>query len=443
MARERTLTEIAHDVVALARRKGAQDAAVRAYREREVSVEWRDGKVQKVQEATTRGVSVQLFVDGRFAAVSTRDLRPQGLDAFLADSVAMTRALAPDPFRALPEPALYAGQAKLDLEIDDPAQQALAAERRREMAQAIEAAAREVPGADAILSVTGAVSDTRSEAVRVHSNGFEGAHAETAFSSSVQVSVKDPDGRRPEDYAYASVRRLQDLPALAETGADGARRALRRVGARKGESGAATLVLDNRAAGRLVGFLAAPLSGASLQQRRSFLEGKLGAPVGSPLFTLADEPLLPRGLGSRLFDAEGISAKRLPVFDKGVLRNYYVDTYYGRKLKLDPTTGGRSNLSWGLGTRSKEQLVADAKDGFFVTSFLGGNSNGTTGDFSLGVSGFRIRSGQPAEPVSEMNIAGNHLELWRRLVAVGDDPFPYSPMRTPTLVFEGVQFAGL
>ncbi len=202
-------------------------------------------------------------------------------------------------------------------------------------------------------------------------------------------------------------------------------------------------MLDNRAAGRLVGFLAGPLSAASLQQRRSFYEGKRGTQVGSALLTLADEPLLPRGLGSRLFDGEGIAARRLPIFEAGVLRNYYVDTYYGRKLKLDPTTGGRSNLAWGLGPKSKLELIADAKNGFYVTSFLGGNSNGTTGDFSLGVSGFRIRGGRIAEPVAEMNVAGNHLELWQRLVAVGNDPFPYSALRTPTLVFEGVQFAGL
>jgi PmbA protein len=78
-----------------------------------------------------------------------------------------------------------------------------------------------------------------------------------------------------------------------------------------------------------------------------------------------------------------------------------------------------------------------------VTGFLGGNSNGTTGDFSLGVKGFRIRGGAISEPVGEMNLSGNHLELWKRLSAVGNDPYPYSSMRTPTLVFDGVQFAGL
>jgi PmbA protein len=130
------------------------------------------------------------------------------------------------------------------------------------------------------------------------------------------------------------------------------------------------------------------------------------------------------------------------VFEQGVLRNYYVDTYYGRKLGMPPTTARSSNLAWKLGERSREGLLSDIGEAILVTGFLGGNSNGTTGDFSLGVRGFRVRGGRVAEPVGEMNVSGNHLQLWQRLAAVGNDPYPYSAMRTPTLVFEGVQFAG-
>jgi PmbA protein len=125
-----------------------------------------------------------------------------------------------------------------------------------------------------------------------------------------------------------------------------------------------------------------------------------------------------------------------------VLRNYYVDTYYGRKLGMAPTTARTSNLAWKLGPRSQPELLSAMGEGILVTGFLGGNSNGTTGDFSLGVRGFRVRGGRRAEPVGEMNVSGNHLELWKRLAAVGNDPYRYSAMRTPTLVFDGVQFAG-
>jgi len=300
-----------------------------------------------------------------------------------------------------------------------------------------------VKGGESILSVTTGFSDSRSESVRVHSNGFKGGRTDTSFWTSAQVSVKDKDDRRPEDWSAAGVRFLAELPPTAEIGREAASRSLARLGAKKPESAVLPMVLENRAAGRLVGYLAGPLSAQSLQQKRSFFEGKLGQVIGSDKLTVIDDPHLAKGFGSRLYDGEGMAARKMPIFESGVLRNYFVDTYYGKKLKIAPTTGGSSNLIWALGAKSQAELVAEVKDGMLVTGFLGGNSNSTTGDFSLGVQGFRIRNGQVAEPVSEMNISGNHLELWKRLQAVGNDPYPYSPLRTPTLVFDGVQFAGI
>lgn len=422
--------------------KGAQEAAARAYKVRDVSVQWRDGRLEQIGESTTRGIGLSLYVDGRYAAVSTSDLRPDALAAFIEDSVALTRSLAPDPLRSLPDPVLYQGQAVVDLQLEDPEYASVTAEQRRGIAEEIEAAARAVPGSDAILSVTTGFSDTRAESLRVHSNGFQGSRADTSFWMSAQVSVQDADGRRPEDWSAAGVRFFAELPGPAAEGERAARRALARLGSRKADSAVLPMAVDNRAAGRLVGALLGPMGGQSLQQKRSFLEGRLGSPVASDKLTLTDDPLVVKGFGSRLFDGEGIAARRMPLFERGVLRNYFIDTYYGKKLELPPTTANASNLAWALGERSQAELLRDMNEGILVTSFLGGNSNSTTGDFSLGVQGLRVRSGQVAEPVGEMNISGNQLELWKRLVAVGNDPYPYSSLSTPTLVFEGVQFAG-
>jgi len=437
------LLEVAERCQKIAREKGASEVAARAYKVRDVNVQWRDGRVEQVNEATTRGVGLQLYVDGRFSSATSSDLRPEALDTFIGDAVTMTRTLAKDPFRSLPDPKLYAGQSTVDLQIEDPAYETVTPERRRQVAQAVEAASRSVKGAESILSVTTGFSDNRAESVRVHSNGFTGARVDTAFWTSAQVSVKDPDGRRPEDYAYAGVRYVGEMPSAESIGRTAAERTLARLGAKKPESAVLTMVLENRAAGRLVGALTAALSGQALQQKRSFLEGKVGQAVGSSRLTLTDEPLVPRAFGSRLFDGEGLAAKTLPIFDQGVLRNYYVDTYYGKKLQVAPTTAGASNLLVALGDQDQSGLLKDLVDGILVTGFLGGNSNATTGDFSFGVQGFRIRAGQIAEPVAELNISGNHLDFWKRLAAVGNDPWPYSTYRTPTLVFENVQFAGV
>ncbi len=438
-----TLLEITRAAAALARRKGAADAAAGAYRARHVEVAWRDGKVEKVTEATTRGLGLDLYVDGRFAAVSTSDLRPEALERFVEDAIALARTLAPDPFRRLPDPELYRGQADVDLELEDPTYGGLDAEARRRAAEAIEVAARAVPGAEKILSVSTSVSDTRSESALVHTNGFEGTRRGTDFWMGAEVVVKDPDGRRPEEYGATGSRHRAALEAPEAVGRRAATRALSRVGAVKGASAVLPLVVENRAAGRLVGYLLGPLAAAALQQKRSWLDGKLGQRIGSDALDLVDDPLVPRGFGSRRYDGEGMAARRFPLFERGVLESYYVDTYYGRKLGMAPTTARSSNLAWRLGAKDAAGLAADVGEGVLVTAFLGGNSNGTTGDFSLGVRGFRVRGGRAAEPVGEMNVSGNHAELWARLAAVGNDPYPYSASRTPTLVFEGVQLAGL
>lgn len=437
------LLETARGVVALAKKKGAQGVAANAYRVRDVDVEWRDGRLEKITEATTRGVAVSLYVDGRYATMNTSDLRPDALEGFLAQSVALTRALEADPFRLLPEPAWYAGQSTIDLQLDDPAYSSMTPQARRQRAEEMEVAARSAKGADAILSVTTSFGDRLAESARVHSNGFEGTRRETLFGGGADVSVKDADGRRPEDGWSVNQRHLSGVPSSAEIGARGANRAISCLGSQKAASGQLTMVLENRAAGSLLGRLLSSLSASSLQQKRSFLEGKVGTSIGSSLLTVIDDPLVPQGLGSRLYDTEGLAAKQVPLFDGGVLRNFYVDTYYGRKLKLAPTTGSASNLTMKLGSKNHEALLADVKDGIFVTGFLGGNSNSTTGDFSLGVKGFRIRQGALAEPVSEMNIADNHLALWQKLVAVGNDPYLYAAARLPTLVFDTVMFAGV
>jgi PmbA protein len=436
------LLEITRRAAQLALAKGASEAAAGTYRARHVEVAWRDGRLEKVTEATTRGLGLDLYVDGRYASVGTSDLRPDAMERFVEDAVAMARTLTPDPHRRLPDAELYRDRPQVDLELEDPTYGALDAGERRRQAQAIETAARAVDGAGAILSVTTSVSDTLGESCLVQTNGFEGRRRSSDFWLSAEVTVKDPDGRRPEEYASTGARHRGDMEAPEVIGKRAGERAVARIGTTKGASAVITMAVDTRASGRLVSSLFGPLAAASIQQKRSYLENKLGEAVGSPLLDISDDPLVPRGLGSRLYDGEGIAAHAFPVFERGVLRTFYVDTYYGRKLGIPPTTARTSNLAWRLGTRSPDELLRDLGEGILVTGFLGGNSNGTTGDFSLGVRGFRIHGGKLAEPVGEMNVSGNHVELWKRLAAVGNDPYRYSAMRTPTLVFEGVQLAG-
>ncbi len=441
MANE-TMLEIAKNAVAVAKLRGAGDIAAVATESRDIDVTWRDGRLEKISEATSRQLEARLYVDGRYSACSTSDLRPDALVSFFENAVALTRTLAKDPHRSLPDPALYGKIAASELQLADPRINELTAIDMRRSAQKMEEAARGVPGSTSILSVTTGMSQSSRTTTRVHSNGFEGTFAATTFSNWADVSIQDADGRRPEEGDYGVTRFLADLPDGAAIGRRATERTLGRRGAKKIGSGVMSVVMDNRAAGRFLGYLLGPLSGASLQQKRSFMDGFAGKPFGSDKLELADDPLLARGLGSRPFDSEGIAAKRLSIFEQGVLKNHYIDTYYGKKLGMAPTTGGMSNLAWKLGTKDRDALIADIKDGVLITSFIGGNSNGTTGDFSVGFQGFAIVGGKIGGPIAEMNLSGQHVDAWKRLAAVGNDPFMHSSSRTPTLVFDGLQVAG-
>ncbi len=438
--------DTAQKALQMAQKAGAQQVACGMSQAREVEVEWRDGQLQKLSDATTRALGLQLYVDGRYSAVSTSDLREQPLQRFVEEAVAMTRLLAPDPFRTLPEPELYEGQSKADLQLFDAHGESIGAEERLRRVQALETGARETTSAkdaERILSVTTGFSDSAGYGYRIHSNGFEGEKRHTSFWLSANVSLKDDDGRRPEEGDYAGGRFLADLPDPVSVGRSAATRARARLGAKKLPSATVPVVFDNRAAVRFLSYFLSPLSAAALQQQRSYFEGKQGTRIASALLTLVDDPLLVRGLGSRHFDGEGMAARRLPIVKDGVLENFYVDTYYGKKLKMRPTTSGTSNLVVSLGSKTQRELIAEVGEGIFVTGFLGGNSNGTTGDFSLGIAGHKISKGQIAEPIAEMNVSGNHLQVWQLLKAAGNDPYKNSSLLAPSLRFDALSVAGL
>jgi PmbA protein len=442
---EKELLVLAQHAVKIAKAKGASEAAAGAGKSREVEVQWRDGALEKITEATSRSIGLQLFVDGKYASLGTSDLRPDALERFIEDAVALTRTLAPDPFRTLPDPHYYQGIENIDLQLEDPAYGSVSAEERLMLARELEAACRaERPYGKTpdILSITTSVSDSLSMGARVHSNGFEGTRRQTSFWSSASVTLKDPDGRRPEEYGYGGARFVKERPPSSYVAKDAMERAQGRIGSKKPQSAVLPLILENRVAGRLLGSLLGPANASSLQQKRSMYEGKVGTRIAHASLSISDDPFVVKGFGSRLWDGEGIAAKRMPIIENGILSNIFVDWYYGKKLGLAPTSSGMSNLAWKYGDKNEAQILREVKDGILVTGFLGGNSNGTTGDFSFGVQGFRVRGGERAESVGELNISGNHLDVWNRLTFIGNDPYPYSAARTPTMVIDGIQFAG-
>ena len=420
---------------------GAEQARASVDRTRYVNLEYRERRVETLEESSTNGLSLDIYAGGKYSSHRTSDLRRDALKKFIAESVALTRYLTEDPFRTLPDPKFYGGRKDVDLELHDDAYAKVSADKRHQVVQAVEAAGLD-RGGDDIIAVEAGYYDSITRSAMVSSNGFEGTTETTSFWAGASVTARDEGDKRPSDWWWqGGVNRgfVSDPEAIGRRAAE---RALGRVGADKIETEVLPIIIENRANGRLLGYLARALSGRSLQQKNSFLEGKLGEEVFSPLLTVTDDPLVKQGAGSRLFDGEGLTARRMPVIEKGVLRNYFIDTYYAKKLGVDPTTGSPSNSLFALGDKDQAGWMRELGRGILVTGFIGGNSNNSTGDFSAGIQGYYFEDGGIVKPVAELNVADNHLTFWKKLVGVGNDPYPYSTLRSPCLVFENVTVAG-
>ena len=165
--------------------------------------------------------------------------------------------------------------------------------------------------------------------------------------------------------------------------------------------------------------------------------------IGSDIFTLVDDPHIAGAMGSKLYDGDGFATKKRTMIGNGVLKEYYIDWYRSRKLGVEPTTGGTSNLVLPPGKRPVEDIMKDLGRGILINGFIGGNSNSNTGDFSIGITGTLFEKGEPVQAVAEMNIADNHLEFWNKFSEAANDPWTYSGWIMPSLVFTDVVVSGV
>ncbi len=353
----------------------------------------------------------------------------------------MTRVLDPDPDRRITPPVLYENRPDDELDLVDQHVLDLDSAARSQVTEAIVGAARQH---DRVISATGTIVSVHDQLAAASSNGFVGRREATTASLSAMVTLRGEGDERPEGYFGANARHLEEIDALgtAVVGTTALNRATARIGATQGTTRRTTMVVEPWMAGSLIRRLLGPANAEAISQERSYFRGRMNEQLFAERLEIIDEPLRRRGLGSRHFDGEGISARRLPIVTAGRPTHLYVDTYYGSKAELTPTTGSSSNLVVTPGDQSMAQLMSDAGEGILITSWLGGNSDATTGEFSIGMRGHLIESGQIGQAVGEMNVSGNLLELFTHLGAVGNDPWPWSRYAVPTLVFENVQFSG-
>ncbi len=432
---------IAKWAMAHALKSGAQQASVSISENNSSQIEVREEKIDKLEEANRNSMRIRLYVDNRYSSISTNRLNnKKELEQFIEEAVAGARYLFEDEYRTLPEPELYYKGGGEDLKTIDPGFKNIDPQDKIDLAFATE---KEVLGKDdRIISVSVSYRDGMSGSVMVTSNGFEGDTENSYYSLVASVSVKSGDAR-PQSYWYESSI-FHDKLIKEGIGEQALKRALDKLGQEKIKSEKMPMIVENRIVGRtLLQPLISAIDGRSIQQKNSFLIGMEGEKIGSGLMTLVDDPFIVSGRGSRHFDSEGLATKKRTIFEAGVLKTYFIDTYYGKKLELNPTSGDTTNLVFEPGEKELKGLIASVDRGILVTGFNGGNSNGTTGDFSFGIEGFLVENGKLAQPVSEMNITGNFLQLWKELSTVGSDLDTGSSWRLPSMVFDNVDFSGI
>jgi PmbA protein len=426
-------------VIEHALKSGANQVMVNIYENRSNNIEIRDQKIDSLKESNQSGLSINLYVDKKYSAHSTNRLKKEELFKFVDEAINATRFLAEDEFRSLPDPELYYKGSGSDLNTFDPKLDSVDAKTKIDLAnQALNEAYKKD---DRIISVSSYYSDSITNSVMVASNGFRGDSGNTRVSLAVTVALKSLTGR-PSDY-WSENALFFDKLKTTEIGKKALERTIKKIDPKKIVSGKYSVVVDNRAAGNLIFPVYGALQGSSMYQKQSFLVGKENKPIASALLTAYDDPLLQSGFGSRLFDDEGLAATKRPVIEKGILKSYYIDNYYGKKLGMKPTSGSTSNVLFNTGSRSMDEIIRSLKKGVLITGFIGGNCNGSTGDFSYGIEGYFIQDGKIVHPVNEMNITGNMNQFWFSLAEVGNDVNENSSNKIPSIMFENIDLSGI
>lgn len=431
--------ELAKWAIKYALDNGADDAKVTIANSSGSSIDVRDEKIDKLEQSIESGLSISLYVNNRYSAASTNRLNKAELEMFIKQAIESAQYLAEDEYRKLPRPELYYKGGGKDLKVYDPKINSIEPEDKIRIVKALE---QEVLGSDdRIISVTASYFDGFSSKVMVTSNGFEGDSESTYFGVGASVSVKSGEARPSAGWYETSVH----FDNFKKEGAAkvALKKALAKIGQQKLESEKLPMLVENEQIGRILNPLISALNGSAIQQKNSFLLDKKGEKVISSKLTIADDPTIESARASKHFDGEGMAAVKRPVFTKGVLDTYFINTYYANKMGVEPTTGGTSNLIFDLGNKDLQGLIKTMKRGILVTGFNGGNANPTSGDFSYGIEGFLVENGKLSTPVNEMNITGNMLTLWSNVEEVGNDPELENSWRTPSIIFNDVEFSGM
>ena len=445
------LVALATSIVERATKSGAGVAEALVREGQELSAKVRMGEPELVEEASPRGVGLRVIIDGKAAVTYSSDTTESGLDSLVRDAIELAELAQPDEFNAPPDSSLLATSLP-EMELFEASAADLDAATAIHLATEGEKVALAYD--PRIVNSEGASYSREFGGIAlVTSGGFSGGYESSFFSMVVNPIAREGDDKMQNGYHWDAKRFRADLESPESIGAEAARRTLDKLGAKKVETCEAPVVFDPDAGRALLQALLGCLSGHAIYRRTSYLLDREGDQIASDLVTLVDDPLLPRGPGSRPFDGEGLPSRKNIVVEQGVLRTYLLDTYSARKLGKEST----GNASRGLGSspsvsptnfqmlpgdRSPQDILGEVDAGLYVTSMMGFGFNPVTGDFSRGAEGFWIEKGKKVRPVGEITISLGFDDLFKSIDAVGSDLLVKSRVACPTFRVKKMTIAG-
>ena len=421
--------------------QGATDADCILSRSRGVSLTRRLGKDETIERYEDFDTGLRVFIGNKIASVSTNENSEAALKEVATRAIEMAKITPKDEFGMIADSkTLELFPLNTSVTIDSYDQNEPDINLIRSRASEVEDVALNVTG---ITNSDGAdASWGEGETLLMTSNGFFGHSKRSNHSVSVVV-IAEKDGKMERDYDYSSKVYGEDLKKPELIGLKAAENTLARMGAIKPVTGKYPVVFGPRVARSISGHISSAIQGSAIARKTSFLKDMMHKKIANSSINMIDDPFLKRGLGSRLFDREGLGCSKRLMIKDGVLQGWFLDLASAKQLNMKPTGNatGTSNFMIMPGDITPENLIKEISDGFYVTDMIGSSVSMVTGDYSRGASGFWIKDGQLSHPISEATIAGNLKEMFMTLKPANDVDLSYS-VTSPTLLIDGMTIAG-
>ncbi|WP_435096316.1 TldD/PmbA family protein [Candidatus Pelagibacter bacterium nBUS_27] len=420
----------------LAKKLGATDASVTVGNSISETVSFRNKVLDESNRSDSLAISIETYIGKKKSSISSSNLLDDNLKTLIEKCYETTKMTPEDEFNSLPEKDLLAKNIK-DLDLYD--QSHIENDKKIDYLRELEETALID---EKIINTESGFTENKSNFILANSDGFCNGYKSSSFSASCVTVAKDENSME-RDYEFTSKCHLNDIASPLELGKTTAEQTIKKLSPKKIGSDKMSIIFDKRISKGFLSSFAGAISASSIARGTSFLKDKIKQQVFSNSINIIDKPDLIKGMGSQCFDSEGVTTENLELVKNGILNDYLIDTYNGKKLNLKSNgrSSGCTNLYFENGKINYDDLLKSHSKILYVTETIGHGTNLVTGDFSVGATGFLIEGGEFKYPVNEVTIAGNFNEMFKKITLANDLEFKYS-VNSPTMMIDEMTVAG-